>query len=252
MNLKTFIFGLALTFGIPWLALVVLPHADMRGLEGFKLEDDDAEKYGMTYYPPGRPGFAAAGHAIYAREQCSQCHTQVIRPTYAGNDGWKLDWANKEGATAQSPVFVRHTLPHDYEGEPYAHLGSQRLGPDLANYGTRNRTANDIHLRLYRSRMFSKWSNMPDYDHLYEKQTIRGQGTDDALQFPKGEAFDKYAPEEGFEIVPTDEARTLVAYLMGLNKSQPIPPSISGIREAEAKKEGGDAKKAAASAEPAK
>ncbi len=55
---------------------------------------------------------------------------------------------------------------------------------------------------------------MPSFSHLYEERAIRGQGADDALQFPKGTDFDKYAPEEGIEIVPTDDARMLVAYLM--------------------------------------
>jgi cytochrome c oxidase cbb3-type subunit 2 len=59
---------------------------------------------------------------------------------------------------------------------------------------------------------------MPAYKFLYEKRPIGGQPSDDALHLRGDEA-----PAEGWEIVPTYDAKCLVAYLMSLNQSHPLP-----------------------------
>jgi cbb3-type cytochrome oxidase cytochrome c subunit len=74
------------------------------------------------------------------------------------------------------------------------------------------------HQHLYSPRSLNLDSNMPAYKFLYEKRPIGGQQSDDALHLRGDEAAG-----EGWEIVPTYDAECLVAYLMSLNQSHPLP-----------------------------
>jgi cbb3-type cytochrome oxidase cytochrome c subunit len=70
---------------------------------------------------------------------------------------------------------------------------------------------------LYSPRSLTLDSNMPAYRFLYEKRRISGERSADALKLSG-----KEAPKEGWEIVPTYEAKCLVAYLMSLDQSHPL------------------------------
>jgi hypothetical protein len=58
---------------------------------------------------------------------------------------------------------------------------------------------------------------MPSYRFLYQTRQISDAPSVDALQLT-----DSDAPPEGWEIVPTFDAKCLVAYLMSLNQSHPL------------------------------
>ena len=73
------------------------------------------------------------------------------------------------------------------------------------------------HVHLYSPRSINIDSNMPAYRFLYEKRRIAGERSDDALELTGSDA----APE-GWEIVPSYDAKCLVAYLMSLNQSHPL------------------------------
>jgi len=73
------------------------------------------------------------------------------------------------------------------------------------------------HVHLYSPRSINLDSNMPAYRFLYEKRRIAGERSTDALQLSGSDA-----PPEGWEVVPTYDAKCLVAYLMGLNQSHPL------------------------------
>ena len=73
------------------------------------------------------------------------------------------------------------------------------------------------HQHLYSPRSLNLDSDMPAYQFLYEKRRIGGQQSADALHLRGDEA-----PGEGWEIVPTYDAKCLVAYLMSLNQSHPL------------------------------
>jgi cbb3-type cytochrome oxidase cytochrome c subunit len=73
------------------------------------------------------------------------------------------------------------------------------------------------HVHLYAPRSINLDSNMPSYRFLYEKRRITGERSSDALQLSGADA-----PPEGWEIVPSYDAKCLVAYLMGLNQSHPL------------------------------
>jgi cbb3-type cytochrome oxidase cytochrome c subunit len=73
------------------------------------------------------------------------------------------------------------------------------------------------HVHLYAPRSINPDSNMPAYRFLYEKRRIAGERSAEALQLSGSDA-----PPEGWEVVPTYDAKCVVAYLMGLNQSHPL------------------------------
>ncbi|MEY2525870.1 MAG: cytochrome c oxidase cbb3-type subunit [Verrucomicrobiota bacterium] len=85
------------------------------------------------------------------------------------------------------------------------------------------------HKHLYSPRSISLDSNMPAYRFLYEKRRISGEPSADALKLT-----DRDTPPEGWEIVPTYEAKALVAYLMSLDQSHPLKEVKSGAPPAAA------------------
>ncbi len=76
------------------------------------------------------------------------------------------------------------------------------------------------HRHLYSPRSMNpdnRDSTMPAYKFLYERQPISGERSADALQLTGPDA-----PPPGWEIVPTYDAKCLVAYLMSLDQSHPL------------------------------
>ena len=73
------------------------------------------------------------------------------------------------------------------------------------------------HVHLYSPRSINLDSNMPSYRFLYEARRISDARSSDALQLTGSDA-----PPEGWEIVPTYDAKCLVAYMMSLNQSHPL------------------------------
>ncbi len=222
---RYFTLGLVLAFGLPWLVMVVGPHAAMRHLEPIPYGEADFESAFVpenSYFPPGRAGLVAQGYRVYAQEGCAYCHTQVIRPTYAGRDRWREGWTGRGPGWSgeEPPTEVRETMPLDYLGERYAFLGVQRIGPDLANYGWRIKDEATVHRQLYDPRSVHSWSVMPAFQHLYEVRRRDGQGSDEALKLEA-----KHAPPEGYEVVPGDKAKALVSYLRTLRKDYIRPGS---------------------------
>ena len=83
---------------------------------------------------------------------------------------------------------------------------------------------------------------MPAYHFLYEKRRISGERSADAVKLAQGDAV-----PEGWEVVPTYDAKCLVAYLMSLDQSHalkevkmtaaappsaPAPPASAPTKEA--------------------
>jgi hypothetical protein len=85
------------------------------------------------------------------------------------------------------------------------------------------------HVHLYSPRSINVDSVMPSYRFLYQTRRISDAPSAEALHLTGSDA-----PPEGWEIVPTFDARCLVAYLMSLNQSRPLkevrsaaPPAAS-------------------------
>jgi cbb3-type cytochrome oxidase cytochrome c subunit len=73
------------------------------------------------------------------------------------------------------------------------------------------------HVHLYSPRSINLDSNMPSYRFLYQARRISDARSSDALQLTGSDA-----PPEGWEIVPTYDAKCLVAYMVALNQSHPL------------------------------
>jgi cytochrome c oxidase cbb3-type subunit 2 len=86
-------------------------------------------------------------------------------------------------------------------------------------------TASWHHRNLYNPRSVAIDSNMPSFRFLYEKRRINGQSASDAINFV---GDDRDNPGPGWEIVPTYDARCLVAYLMSLDQSHALKEVKSG------------------------
>jgi cbb3-type cytochrome oxidase cytochrome c subunit len=73
------------------------------------------------------------------------------------------------------------------------------------------------HVHLYSPRSLNLDSDMPAYRFLYDKRRVGGQPAEEALKLSG-----KEAPGEGWEIVPSYDAKCLVAYLMSLDQSHAL------------------------------
>ncbi len=73
------------------------------------------------------------------------------------------------------------------------------------------------HRHLYSPRSLVLDSNMPAYHFLYEKRPISGERAADALKLGERDAV-----PAGWEVVPTYDAKCLVAYLMSLDQSHAL------------------------------
>jgi cytochrome c oxidase cbb3-type subunit II len=225
MNFRTFILGLTASFGLPWLCLIVLPAMNYQQLAPLAY-DKERDGVDLAVYPPAPVN--GQGQLIYIQEGCNQCHTQMIRPAQLGLDAWYKGWGSDQEAL---PAPARPSDMRDYLGEKFALLGVQRIGPDLANYGYRAASTAKLHQMLYAPKAIHDWSTMPSYAHLYKVQKIQGPASQRAVKLPS-----KFAPEPGYEVIPTAEADRLVEYLLSLKKDYPIPGKVAAAAPAAAVK----------------
>jgi cytochrome c oxidase cbb3-type subunit II len=224
-NFRTFILALTASFGLPWLCLIVIPALKYQALSPVAYDKDKDGVEG--YYPPAP--INRQGQLVYAREGCNQCHSQMIRPPQLALDGWRKGWGQDQEARPAAPVRSNTLL--DYLGEPFAYLGVQRNGPDLANYGWRAPSREAIHVKLFAPRSLHDWSIMPAFKSLYEVRKAQGPASEKALKLTG-----KFAPQDGYEVVPTPEAEALVDYLLSLKKDHPIPGATAAVAATPAKK----------------
>jgi cytochrome c oxidase cbb3-type subunit 2 len=225
MSLRTFILGLSASFGVAWLAIVVVPYLKMRDLAPITLSEAKDGATGVFF--PKRTGRVADGARVYAENGCYLCHTQVVRPTYAGNDLYRPDWGGLK-ADADRGDTRRETNAYDFFGEKFAQIGVMRLGPDLSNLGRRVETlyasgkdpAAWLYAHLYNPRNIPElWkSTCPPHPFLFVKREIKGAPSADALKVDAG---------ENHELVPDSDAKALVSYLLSLKKDQPVPASLN-------------------------
>tara|TARA_R110002096_G_scaffold238581_10_gene430185 strand:+ start:5232 stop:5879 length:648 start_codon:yes stop_codon:yes gene_type:complete len=213
-SFRGFILCLGATFALPWIFLIVVPFKATSNLDVVEFEVE-GEK---VTYPPARVG-AVRGAEVYARNGCAYCHTQMVRPTYAGTDMWRPGWAGRGGEEST----LRSTIPQDYLGEKYAYLGALRHGPDLSNVGWRITDRKWHYEHLYDPRSIKPTTIMPSYRNLFEKRRVIGQLSADAI-----ETFEKNG--ETWEVVPSNDAKSLVDYLMSLKKDFLVPDSLAATK----------------------
>lgn len=189
--------GILFTVLVSFAGLVTIPERQLGGIE--PLEKDDG-----TMYPVPPAGLVAEGRRLYRSLGCLYCHTQQVRPEGYGADierGWG----------------TRRTVARDHIYDAPPLLGTMRTGPDLANIGVRQPSDNWHLLHLYNPQITSPGSTMPPFPFLFERRDERVELPYDALDFPPD------WQEEGVVVVPTTEAKALVAYLKSLDASHPVP-----------------------------
>src|SRR5262245_28466349 len=197
--------GALLTFVSAWFAIVFAPFLQLNNLESIVKEGDPP-------YPRPLGGEALAGVEVYKANGCVYCHSQQIRP-------------KRFVEADESRSGGRRTVARDYIYDKPILIGSMRTGPDLTNIGVKlpgveGQTWHHIH--LYNPRAAVKGSIMPAFRFLYEWRKVVGQPLSDPLQV----ALDKderWPKREGEQLVPTQNARALVAYLQALDRTFPLP-----------------------------
>lgn len=202
------------TFTLSLSVMVLVPYAQIG-----TLSPDFKEEEGVIsdVYPTSVAGLPEVGKRVYISQGCQSCHTQIVR--------------SNQSADIQRGWGERRTVARDYVLEKGAVFGATRLGPDLTNVGSekwRNEPIGDPdrpvkrdaawqYLHLYNPQVINKYSIMPAYTHLFEHRKVSGLGSADALTLSG-----VLAPAPGYEVVPSPDAKALVAYLASLNRSHPL------------------------------
>lgn len=203
-RLPTLLSGIFLVFLTSWIGLVAYPAIQLGRLAPLAKADT-----GMTV-PPVYGGQAVAGEQVYAAEGCISCHSQQVRQTSFTRSDIERGWG------------VRPSVARDYLRDSTAFLGTRRLGQDLANIGIRRPDAAWHYRHLYAPAGVSEGSVMPSYAHLFTVRKIEGGRSAEALDLG-GDV----APRSGYEVVPTAEAKNLVAYLLSLRHDYALPEAGS-------------------------
>jgi cytochrome c oxidase cbb3-type subunit 2 len=199
-RLPTLLSGIFLIFLTSWVGLVAYPALQLGRLTPVANAD-----LGITV-PPTYSGSAIAGERVYASEGCISCHSQQVRQTSIANSDVARGWG------------VRPSVARDYLRNSTPFLGSQRIGQDLSNVGQRLSDPAWHYRHLYAPASYSEGSMMPSYSYLFKVRKIEGQRSSDALNLPA-----EFAPREGYEVIPTADAKNLVAYLLAQRHDYPLP-----------------------------
>lgn len=220
-NGPLFFLGLFFALTLSWAGTVLLSHHQLGALSPYFDETEGAS------FPARQPGVAARGQLVYGDLGCARCHTQAVRRPDFGSDqarGWG----------------ERQSVARDYIFQTRVQLGASRTGPDLTNLAARKPAydSEDLANLLYSGMIpGTKSITHPPYAFLFETQRIVGERSAKALKLTGN-----LAPAPGYQIVPTERAQTLVAYLQSLNNAYDYPESRPVKAEAE-KKEGAHATK---------
>lgn len=227
-SLPLLFLGIFFTLAFSWTGIVLMGHVQLGDLapatpqlvdasgepiSGVIYEDATGgwvhglNQPGEQAFPQALPGDAARGKLVYEDLGCIYCHSQQVR-----REGFGADFERGWGQ--------RQSVPRDYIMQERVMLGTMRTGPDLANVGLRY-DANWQHQHLYNPQTTSEGSTMPPFAFLYRVQPI----SETKGPSPKAIIIGNpdYLPPEGYEIVPTQRADDLVAYLLSLQQDYDLP-----------------------------
>lgn len=204
-NGPLFFLGLFITLSLSWAGTVLLSQHQLGALAPYYDEGESKS------FPDSLSGIAARGQLVYADLGCAACHTQAVRRPDFGADqarGWG----------------ERQSVARDYIYQTHVQLGAMRLGPDLTNLAGRKPTPFDTEdlMKLLYTGMIpgTKVLTHPPYAFLFEDRKVVGEISAKALKFADG-----ITAAPGHEIVPTERAQSLVAYLLSLNNTYDYPES---------------------------
>jgi len=151
--------------------------------------------------PPVPSGLAQTGSRVFASQGCLECHSLSVRgPT--GSADLTRGWG------------PRRTVPRDYLFREPAWIGSSRIGPDLSNIGIRIADANEFMMHLWNPRLNKASSTCPPHPWLFDLKAAGPTMEKDALPVPS---------KEWKQVLPTYQAKALVAYLQSLHSDYSLP-----------------------------
>jgi cbb3-type cytochrome oxidase cytochrome c subunit len=250
--------GLFGTFTFSWVGLMVIPNLQIGALNPQISPDDENDIYPMPQsgmVQQGRQVYAANG-CIYCHSRAvrpdyassdidrkwgvrrSAPRDYVFdRPVLLGKERMGPDLANvgKRGETQESPppsAPANSPAPPAAAGAPpppaanaqpaaaNAKASPTAAAPPNPNAEPALYSEAWHHRHLYSPRSMSpetRDSTMPAYQFLYEKRRVSAERSADALQLTGADA-----PPDGWEVVPTYDAKCLVAYLMAQDQTHPL------------------------------
>lgn len=219
MNRGPLIFlGVFLTLASSWFGLVFTPFVQLGNIEPQRDKPTDVG------YPEPLIGEAAHGVKVYQAMGCLYCHSQQVRPNTP------TDPKDPKSEPFYSDIprgwGSRRTVPLDYIHDRPILLGTMRTGPDLANIGKRWDAVKQ-HKHLYNPRFELPDSIMPAFRFLYEWKEENALPAADPLQADlekqtDGARWNWPLPRDGKRLVPTEDARALVAYLLALKRDRDL------------------------------
>ena len=151
--------------------------------------------------PPVPSGLAQTGSRVFASQGCLECHSLSVRGP-AGSADLTRGWG------------PRRTVPRDYLFREPAWIGSSRIGPDLSNIGIRIADANEFMMHLWNPRLKKTSSTCPPHPWLFDLKVAGPKMEKDALPVPS---------KEWKQVLPTYQAKALVAYLQSLHSDYSLP-----------------------------
>lgn len=177
--------------------LVLIPDWQMDTLGQTTVITPDGRK--IIYPRPLEDAREKRGREVYKGLGCLYCHSQQVRPPGFGADierGWGQ----------------RRSVPRDYIYQTPPLTGTMRTGPDLAHIAARQPSRDWHYLHLYDPQITSPGSIMPPFRFLFETYVGEDKPSLEARQLPADSG------ETPTWIVPNEDARSLVAYLMTLEQ----------------------------------
>jgi cytochrome c oxidase cbb3-type subunit II len=249
--------GLFGTFTFSWVGLTVIPNLQIGALNP-QSDEEGTDIYpqprsGMVEL--GRSVYAANGCVYCHSQQIRPDYASsdidrkwgirrsaprdyiFDRPVLLGKERMGPDLANigkrgesqespapnaPAGAPAQSPAAPAPAAPAAANASPAAAPNASPAASASPNPNGEPTLYSETwhHKHLYAPRSMNpdtRDSVMPAYRFLYEKRRISGERSADALPLTGADA-----PPSGWEVVPTYEAKCLVAYLMAQDQSHPL------------------------------
>jgi len=111
---------------------------------------------------------------------------------------------------------VRRSVAADYLWDYPVQLGNLRAGPDLADVGARMNSVTQLQ-HLYAPQAITPKSVMPPFRYLFETRKMIGNvPSPDAVPMPQG------VVAAGYEVIPSEDAKNLAAYLLSLRADVPL------------------------------
>lgn len=251
--------GLFGTFTFSWVGLTVIPNlqigalnpqSDEEGTDIYPMPQSGMVERGRGVYVANgcfychsqqvRPDYASSDIDRKWGERRSAPRDYLFeRPVLLGKERMGPDLANvgKRGAPQETPSpnpgasapAAAAAAPNASPTSPAPGAAAQpsavtAASPSPAASASPNPTGEPPlyseawhHRHLYAPRSMNpdtRDSNMPAYQFLYEKRRINGERSSDALALTGDDA-----PPAGWEIVPTYDAKCLVAYLMSRDQA---------------------------------